>query len=401
MLIRNILNLSKKGYPFLRRYRRVVVACAVFIFLLFGLRGFIVRELIKNYCKKHYGAQVRIGPCRVGVYRVTADNFFLENDDFQAHAERVGCSFSFFPPRVVKVGLFGTVLNVKKPHFLSQLFSGRGIGESEFGKIRFDLIDCQINAADLDGANIRLGFLARGIISSGSLSVKDFKVKRCDLSFGCFTVRNLRILPVGTIHYVLIDSVKIRDKETRNVEFPIVIADKQLVFLKSQNSLFGPDAVWGGRLVFNTFSDIHGMFVVNGASLANFAGIFAVQKELAAAGRFDGSVKFAVTNGELSVLDCLFGGRRGGFINIKKEAALDLLKQYLDRRSYKLFIDSLNDYQYNESIISLEKQLDGITLEFDFNSDRRGERKLLFVFHGTGGVSCTVSLPKKKAWVFW
>lgn len=267
---------------------------------------------------------------------------------------------------VLLLGLGATLVarNVIACHLLNYYLQKKFHGAAKVEKVKIGLG----KISDLG----RLGFF-RIAIEGGFIRIKDL-----DIGYSIVPDKE------GTYN-LLVHRFKFKDKVVENISLPFVPKKNRILLVKAVNPILGTQAAWSGEIDFKGSNVVKIDLTFENVSLGQALSFVCKEEDVTAAGNFTGGLKAALVQNALCRLSVDLHNGGHGFIDIKKETNLEILRRYLDADSYKTLIEGFKNYQYNEGVITAVDQGRDIVVDFDFVSARNGKRHLSIVLHNAGG----------------
>jgi hypothetical protein len=268
--------------------------------------------------------------------------------------------------------------------------------EKEFkGVCSIEALDLWINRLTLEGfkfsnENIKLElekgvlefsvFPARARLSGLALEGFDFKMNGLRL-------KGLSLTPSAPDTYELnISSLRFKESQVKFIAISIKVGESKIIFGPTFNPALGPQGSLAGVIDRRGGPDLCLELSLDKVSAPALMALIAKdQKDIALEGLFAGELVVCLKGGKPVGLRGNFHNQGQGLINIKKETSLDFLKQYLDGASYKVLIDGLKNYKYNEGKITVGREANDLIIDISFDSLEAGKRIIPINFHDVLG----------------
>lgn len=371
--------------------KKTIIILVIFLLALILFKDYALKFFLKCYIEKELSGTVTIKKLSLGIHGLHIEDVNFSSQPLSWAFRQLYLSFDLIPirqPKVSSVHLRDASFTLNKlPNKLPLVMPGSTQEQDirlKLPYLNLENISITVNKLyDIDGS-INFSFKGllspEGIYTLDSLSIKDGSICINDLYIKHFNLKQVN----GRLYQLAISKVKIKEKEIAELLFPLLIEESSIIFKKMAHEIFGPEGTVEGTISYDGEHILISVQAEN-ISLERVIRFISDNTSVMLAGQFSGI--FTVTLEGLKILNIAgdLKNFKGGFINLKDEAAFDFLRKYLDERSYITLVDSLKNYQYNEGVIVMNKSSNDLLLELHFDSHGMGRRDIAVNLHDIFG----------------
>jgi hypothetical protein len=375
------------------RKRIPILVFILVIGIVFVTKDYFLKTYLLYYVRKNLHIDSDIESFRLFPRGIIAEGVNAQGADFKFNLRKADFEFDF--SRLPKVGISSLILeNALLKISDTKAFSKRiqyvsdkndnTAGRKESGQYRImklDLKDINIEAQQGGELALFFSFSFRGNIGKGRIErVENIEMPVAKIKYhGLNAVLNLK--KERDFYVLAIPSLRIKDKEVKNISLVLEIDQDMLKFSRLNTDFFGPAASAEGVFDFKDYHNLCLKIDLINFSFSNTIDLLGKREDISLEGYFGGELTLYLDGGTLSNIKGNFSNTNGGIINIKKEAPLEFLQKHLDKYSYEALLNNFKNYNYDEGQIEITKETDLIKVLFDFRSDILGRRTIGINFH--------------------
>ncbi len=376
-------------------FKKFIILVILCIVLVLALRNYIAASLIQHYIKKEFTAECSVGEVKVFISGIEINDLTFKAKDFTGSLKQgsiVADLHNLFKLKSLEIFLGDLFFQINDMESFKQTLQAKYLKTSAKDTdkkalpLHLDLIDARIKIDDPKVLTLDVDLTFEAIFEGSHLKkLKDLEIKEGSLRKGgtvlVFDVKK----ETSKLSLLRITSLKIKEKEAKNIFIPLAVSDESIVFERVDGDLFGSSAVVSGVFDFKDYNNLCVSLKANEVSFANVISLAGSDKNFSIDGAFSGSFKACLRGVKLEDIEGNFYNNKGGLVNIKKEADLAFLKRHLDEKSYQAIIDNFKNYNYNEGEIGLSKEGSDLALKLNFDSKDSGKRDIMINFHNILG----------------
>lgn len=389
------LKSEARGGSLMRIIIKSVLVLIILFTCLFISKDYFLKQYITAFISRQFNGDVNIQAVHLSPSQLKLTGISFSNENLKLESSNLILDFYLAAFKIIKLKKITSInssLKINDFEKIKNIFAIKSTKNGKLGatyfsvdkKLIVNVDNFFIEIAKINNIKFTTRIVLNAIVENeNKLDYKKIEISDFNISSNNLNINNLSLrLASDGICNLAIPSLKIKNKEIKNIKLPLRIKDKMIELLLAPNIFFGDKAFWQGMISIIPPADLFLQMQLQNASWVNFIEIFDDKNEVTLEGLHNGLFTLSLRANHLNEINGYFENNSGGFINIKKETSLDFLRNYLDKASYKLLIDSLKNYKYNKGKIMLGKVDNAISLDMRFESDIGGERKLGINLHG-------------------
>ena len=232
----------------------------------------------------------------------------------------------------------------------------------------------------VEQARLRFDILKRGLEFVKSIAISNFDAGFNGINF------NLDVKRISKdTHRIEITRLKIKDKKIDDIYILFFLKGSSLGFNLPNRQFLNPFGEIKGRIDPKNPKAICIMADLDRIPFGNISTLIAEDKSFLLEGLFSGKCRVCFDDLKLSSIEASLQSPNGGIINIEQGGPAEFLKDYLDKPSYEVVIDSFRHYTYNEGEAKVYTENKDVIADIDFSSQKQGSRVLTIHFHNIIG----------------
>jgi len=368
-------------------FKKIVLVIFLVLALIISLRNFIASSLVSFVLSRKIQAECSIDRANINFSGLYLQGVSLKKTGLDLFLQEAGLKFSYNGFSSGPAFFFcreGKVEIDDKSLFLT----GPGLPGKAKIKGRAEPLDIDLSEINFVFRDNDLGFFSGSVSFSGKVKagipvlIKDIRLEKGAWSKQDTALTGVRVCALPDNGYILnVGELKFKKEKVRDIALPFKLGLDRIEVLPSIQPFFGPSG--SIRALIQKKNKNLLCFHLRGENIS-FGPLlsFAREKEdISLEGFFSGDLTVCLKKMRPLLVQGSMSNRSGGRINIRNEASLDFLRQYLDRASYRRIIDNLKNYSYNESIISFSSEGPDIRAALRFESKEMGKRDFVVTFH--------------------
>lgn len=210
-------------------------------------------------------------------------------------------------------------------------------------------------------------------VQGANIHLKKFDTNLEDVNL----VKNVKVYDLN------IKKLKIKKNTYQDIFLQFHVETGKLNLYSEQISPLGPNSKITVNIERNKENDIYcadlKLDSVSPYEIINIAG---QGEKVYWNGEFSGDLKFCIDKKrQLLKPHLLLNSDEQGLLDVKDKKALEFMRHRMDQRSFNALIDNLNNYVYNNGIITLHSTEEAKVLAIDLKSEAYGTRRVEIVLH--------------------